>query len=116
MELKTSYGTYKGVFLQVGKYRTDDSIAIMAENQQEGAIATITVCLCDRSLEENEAYVDTNNCPWALNFIESNKLGKQTGRTRRSGFCTYPAVKFNIEQLRLYGLEEQQNAESVLHN
>lgn len=99
MKLKTSYRTYENVFLQVGKYQADDSIAIQAWNQKDGPIATITVCLCDRSLGENEAYIDSNNCPWAVEFIQKYNLGKITGRTGRSGYCTYPVVRFNMEQL-----------------
>lgn len=106
LTMKTNYAVYENVFLQVGKYRADNSIAIMAENMEDGPIATITVCLCDTSLDENEEYVDTNNCPWALDFIKENKLGEPTGKWRQSGFCTYPAVKFNAEQLRLCGMEE----------
>lgn len=106
MTMKTSYGIYDEVELRVSRYMADDSIAIMAENQQDGPIATITVCLCDRWLGENEGYVDTNNCPWALDFIKKYKLGAPTGRTRQSGFCTYPAVKFDMEQLKLYEVEE----------
>lgn len=106
LTLKTDYAVYENVFLQVGKYRADDSIAIMAENRKDGPIATITVCLCDKGLEENESYVDTNNCPWALDFIKENKLGEPTGKWRQSGYCTYPAVKFNTEQLKLYEVEE----------
>ena len=106
MTMKTSYGIYEDVVLQVSKYMADESIAVMAENQQDGPIATITVCLCDKSLGENEAYIDTNNCPWAMDFIKEYKLGTPTGRTRRSGFCEYPAVKFDALQLKLYGMEE----------
>lgn len=106
MTMKTSYSIYEDVVLRVSKYMVDDSIAIMAENQQDGPIATITVCLCDKSLGENEAYIDTNNCPWAMDFIKEYKLGTPTGRTRQSGFCEYPAVKFDALQLKLYGMEE----------
>lgn len=98
MTMKASYGTYEDVVLRVSKY--------MAENQQDGPIATITVCLCDKSLGENEAYIDTNNCPWAMDFIKEYKLGTPTGRTGRSGFCEYPVVKFDTLQLKLYGMEE----------
>lgn len=100
MTLRTTFGVYEGVYLQVGKYQADDSMAIQAWNQQDGPIATLTVCLCDRSLEEGEAYIDTNNCPWAVDFIEQEKLGKRTGRTGRSGYCTYPVVKFDMKKVK----------------
>ena len=50
MTLKTTFGVYEGVYLRVGKYQADNSVAIEAWNQQDGPIATLTVCLCDRSL------------------------------------------------------------------
>lgn len=105
MEMKTSFGTYKGVYLQIGRYQADGSVAIEAWNNQDGPIARLTVCLCDGSLAEDEAYVDTNNCPRAVEFIEKEGLGKRTGRTGRSGYCTYPVVKFDMEQLREHGTE-----------
>lgn len=91
MRMETSFGTYDGVLLEVGKYMTDESLAIEAWNMEVGPIARLTVCLCDKKLGEDEAYVDTNNCPWALEFIEREKLGKRTGKTRISGYCVYPA-------------------------
>lgn len=51
------------------------------------------------TLAENEAYVDTNNCPWVVNFLETKGLAKSTGRMRRSGYCTYPAMKFDREKM-----------------
>ena len=100
MTVETTFGTYKGVFLKTGRYMTDDSVAIQLENVQDGPIARITVCLSDRSLEDGEAYIDTNNCPWAVDFIEKEGLGKRTGRSGRSGYCTYPVVKFDMEKVK----------------
>lgn len=100
MILRTEFRVYEGVYLQVGKYQADDSMAIQAWSRHDGPIASITVCLCDRSLGEGEAYVDTNNCPWAVDFIEQEGLGKRTGRMGRSGFCTYPIVKFDMQKVK----------------
>ncbi len=100
MTLKTTFGVYEDVYLQIGKYQADNSVAIRAWNREDGPIATITVCLCDKSLGEGEAYIDTNNCPWAIDFIEQEGLGKKTGRMGRSGYCTYPVVKFDMQKVR----------------
>ena len=80
MTLRTDFGVYEGVYLKVGRYQADNSVAIQVWNMMDGPIAALTVCLCDRSLKEGEAYVDTNNCPWAVSFIEQEGLGKRTGR------------------------------------
>ena len=75
MKIKTEFRTYEGAYLKIGNYVTDDSLAIEAWNRKDGCIARLTVCLSDPFLRENEAYVDTNN---------------------------YPAVLFNMEELRKY--------------
>lgn len=86
LEVKTSYATYTDCTLRVGQYQMDGSIAVEIFSRREGPVARITVCLCDSALAENEAYVDTNNCPWVVDFLEAKGLAKSTGRTRRSGY------------------------------
>ena len=99
MDIYTMFGHYENVFLEVDKYIADESIAIELWNMEEGPIAHLTVCLCDDDLEDNEAYLDTNNCPWAMGFVTRNHLGEPTGKARASGFCIYPAVKFNMDEV-----------------
>lgn len=70
-------------------------------------IARLTTCLCDPTLPEDVAYVDTNNCPWAVAFLEENGLAEKTGRTKRSGYCVYPAMRFNREKIAQF--EEEEN-------
>lgn len=98
MKMKTDFGTYD-VELRVSRYSADNSVALLAFDPKEGPIATLTVCLNDKSLEYGTSYIDTNNCPWALDFIVKNGFGKQTGKTRQSGFCIYPQVRFNMDRL-----------------
>lgn len=99
LEVKTRYATYTDCTLRVGQYQMDGSIAVEIISRREGPVARITVCLCDPTLAENEAYVDTNNCPWVVNFLETKGPAKSTGRMRRSGYCTYPAMKFDREKM-----------------
>ena len=89
LEVKTSWKTYKNCFLMVGKYQADNSTAIEIWNRYDGEIARITV-------------LDTNNCPWAVDFIKKYGLGEETGRTVRSGYCEYPVVKLNVEKIKEY--------------
>ena len=79
-DIKTRYGNYKVDFLSANTYRADDSPAITAWSMEDGPIATITVCLDDSRLEPNQSYVDTNNCPWAPEWIEKNGLGRIPAR------------------------------------
>ena len=99
LEVKTSYATYDDCMLAVGRYQMDGSIAVEIVSKREGPVARLTVCLCDPSLEEAESYIDTNNCPWAVDFLQSKDLAKMAGKTRRSGCCVYPAMKFNRDKL-----------------
>ena len=99
LEVKTSYATYDDCMLAVGRYQMDGSIAVEIVSKREGPVARLTVCLCDPSLEEDESYIDTNNCPWAVALLEENGFAERTGRTRRSGYCEYPAMKFDRSKM-----------------
>ena len=99
LEVKTSYATYDDCVLAVGQYQMDGSIAVEIVSKREGPVARLTVCLCDPSLGEDESYIDTNNCPWAVDFLQSKDLAKMAGKTRRSGYCVYPTMKFNRDKL-----------------
>ena len=99
LNVKTEYSEYKDCKLRVGKYVEDNSVAVEIYNSWDGPIARVTTCLCDHSLAEDEAYVDTNNCPWAAALLEENGFAERTGRTRRSGYCEYPAMKFDRSKI-----------------
>ena len=104
MEIKTEYATYKDCYLSTSKYRTNGSLAIQimgdcGEGYPE-PIAMLTVCLPNEiGANETTAFVDTNNCPWAMDFIEKYELGKWTGMVGMSGYCTYPLVIFDMEKV-----------------
>lgn len=102
LEVKTSYSVYKNCFLQVARYQADNSRAIEIWNREDGPIARITVCIAGSRLAEDEVVIDTNNCPWALELIRKYEFGTETGRTVKSGFCTYPVVKLNVEKIGKY--------------
>lgn len=97
--IKTEYNSYTVDFLEVGRYVHDGSMAIRAWSMQDGPIATITVCLDGQKHKPNESFVDTNNCPWAPEWIEENRLGRYAGRKARSGYCEYPLYSFDEVQL-----------------
>lgn len=70
-------------------------------NNEEGPIARITVYIAGSGLAEDETVIDTNNCPWAMELIKQHGFGQATGRMVRSGYCTYPVVKLDIEKTGL---------------
>ena len=102
LDVKTNYRTYKECFLRVERYWHDGSISLTIWNQNDGCVARVTTCLVDHSLREDEAYVDANNCPWAVAFLEKNGFAKRTGKKRRSGYCEYPLMKFDTTKMLMY--------------
>lgn len=96
---ETKYSKYKNCYLEVNNYMVDGSFCIDIYNYEEGNIARITTCLNNPFLSENQGYVDTNNCPWAVDLIERLHLGTPSGITSRSGYCEYPLYDFNIDEL-----------------
>lgn len=88
------------------KYNYGDNLAIQlySKDKEYGIIepfATLTTNL-HPLYGDNLAYIDTNNCSWAVEFIKKYKLGKPTGKTMQSGFCTYPLYEMDVKELKKY--------------
>ena len=79
------------------------AIELVCEDGKQ--LAIITVNLGDL-LERNMAYIDTNNCPWAENFLIDNDFGLPTGEYKVSGFCIYPLYQIDLERISKYNLTE----------
>ena len=91
----------------VTKYNNPGTLAILlrcAESPWED-FAVITVNLVSSPYgdvqyqDESHAYIDTNNCPWAEEFLQENGIAKPDPRDiyGMSGFCAYPLYEFNPE-------------------
>jgi len=105
MKIKTNYGEYEITRIEISTYCSDNNLAIelFSLNEEwkiEEPFATLTVNLNYKGLEKNEAFVDVNNCPWAVEFIKENKLGEFTGIELPSGYCLYPLYKFDLNKLK----------------
>lgn len=59
--------------------------------------ATLTVYLEHTS--NGCAYIDVNNCPWAIELIEKYELGTMVS-SKLSGYVVYPLYKFNLGKLK----------------
>lgn len=98
------FGEEYKITLKISSY-TDGSLGIAMfyydeDYKQNMPYAALTVNL-STELEPDCAFVDTNNGgKTIMPFIEKNKLGVPTGRTKKSGFYTYPEVKFDIARIR----------------
>lgn len=98
--LKTEYNTYNDVHAIKHAYNYNGCVAIELVSPNDGSIAIITVCIPNYMfLKENQAFVDTNNCPWAEEFIIKNKLGINLNFTAQSGYCQYPLYEFDLNKL-----------------
>ena len=83
------------VILEQNRYIENNNLYLGLFCPTEGPFASLTVNI-DR-LPAGMAAVDTNNNPWAEEFITGNGLGERTGRVLKSGFCIYPVYEFNME-------------------
>lgn len=88
----TCWGKTYDVTIQESKYVNNGNFALSLLCD-DGPFAVITVNL-NETLPEKFAYVDTNNCPWAEEFIKENNLGKFLGVHGYSGYCSYPLYRF----------------------
>lgn len=102
LSVKTDWSTYDGCNIMIYRYDVNESPCISIISEIDGPIATITRCIPKEQLKENESCLDTNNCKWAEEFIKKYKLGELTGQVVQSGFCVYPVVKWNMDELRKY--------------
>lgn len=83
-------------------YLNNKTLAVLLEDSDGYPFATLTVNIeASNTMANHEyAFVDTNNCPWAEEFIKESNLGTPVGFTGFSGFCEYPLYKFNTELMK----------------
>lgn len=94
--VKTQFGAYD-VELRPGKYWDNGGLAIQLFMDTGEPFATLTVNLC--RLNWGYAYLDTNNCPWAEDFVKKYGIAEPTGKSCVSGWCEYPLYKFDMKKI-----------------
>lgn len=67
----------------------------------EGPFARLTVNLpeSDALGEAGFAFIDTNNVPWAEQFLADTGLAQKTCLYAHSGYCDYPLYQFDLNAL-----------------
>jgi hypothetical protein len=96
----TKTGRTYPVTLQFSKYTSNDKLAVQLIEAAAPwcPFAALTVNLQSPLQDKTHAFVDTNNCPWAEEFLLDNGIAtKVDGCEERSGYCTYPLYEFNKE-------------------
>ena len=101
-----SYGTEYELSFRKGHYQDNNTLAvqIMCKEKNEDWYAPfcmLTVNLpTTKSLPDNRAYIDVNNCPKDLiQSLEEQGVIKKTLVSAPSGFCIYPLYEFSQEWL-----------------
>ena len=90
------------VKLEIAHYQTTGNLAIKMICVDDGEpFATLTVNF-DEKLPENCGYIDTNNLRQAFDFCLLNKLAEFVYTFRQSGYCSYPLMKFNMDEVEKY--------------
>lgn len=96
-------------FLSLARYSCNDRTCIQLYSYDEDydqfiPYATLTVNLPDSTPTNNHCvFVDINNCPWVLHLlIEILHIGTLTANFARSGFCLYPEIQLNPDELCKY--------------
>lgn len=94
------WGKEYDVTIRSASYAVNDNYAVILTETTGEPFATLTVNLENSKLTKGYAFVDTNNCPWAEEFIKENNLGEFTGATRQQGYCVYPLYRFNTDKIK----------------
>lgn len=98
MQIKDFDGGNIEVEIVVSRYTYYDNLCISFETADtHEAYSTITTNI--EALPYNQAAIDVNNHPEAIEIIEENGLGVNTGKSIKSGFCTYPIYEFFMDKL-----------------
>ena len=101
------------IYFNVDSYKYGDGLALQLLYKDEDAIlpyAMLTVNLEEFSTYGNKAFVDINNLgDEILQWIEDNNIGIQTSRLGFSGFCIYPEVEFNMEEINKHLIGGKEN-------
>ena len=98
--LKDFYGDDYMLAPYVDTYKNNSSLAILLYGDDDELFCGMTVNLTAYITSGNNcAFVDTNNNPWIIDFINTYKLGKPTGRVGRSGYCEYPEYEFDLSKM-----------------
>ena len=102
-------------YIILNRYKADNTLAIDLVSTDGEPITRLTTCTNNGykviNAPDNISFVDINNNPTAMNFIDEYKLGEPVRINGRiiayaSGFCEYPLYKFNLDELRKYTIQD----------
>ena len=96
------FGTEWDLTLVRSHYNYGRGLAVIANTPEGECFAVLTVNLETSNLNSDEeyAFVDTNNNPWAEKFLIKNNIAQPTNIKVPQGFCTYPLYRFDLSKLK----------------
>ena len=100
LDFEWEFGTEK-VFVTISQYMNGNIFVGLGPN-----FADVTVNVIP--LHHWEACIDTPNLEELRDFLVKNEIARDTGRTVRSGFNTYPVFKFSKNKLQQLNRKELQ--------
>lgn len=107
------FGSTYMVRPEIASYKNNGTLAIELIDDEDDPFAVLTVNLQGQSDlllgEKDLAYVDTNNCPFADEFLKKSGLGTPVGVYGQSGYCSYPLYRFDIERIRSEQIETEKH-------
>ena len=106
----SAWGTTYDTCIEVGSYLCGGGLYLSLQDRCEDGLepfADMTVNLPEYRPAADCAFVDTNNLGQAEQLIAEYRLGKPTGRFARSGYCTYPEYRFDMEKIKEYCINPQ---------
>ena len=97
------------IFFKLSRYRNNGVLAIIAyETETYGCpyeCGVITTNLDDFVFGANMTYVDENNYNGIAQILVDNNIAKYTGYIAQSGYCQYPLLEFDFEELDKYCMQ-----------
>lgn len=102
LKIENPWGTDE-VYMEITKYLHNGNTAItLCIETEEGFEPYNIVTKNFENLPEDYAYIDTNNNPGVLELLLSKSMVYLTGDMKQSGFCVYPLVRLNFEEIKKY--------------
>jgi len=103
-----SYGGTIQIFPVKCEYQKGGALAVLMYEHCDDENGVYDECYCDVTVNipdaclpspETDAFIDTNNSPWLKKFLKENGIAKPLGFNAYSGFCEYPAYRFDLSKL-----------------
>ena len=102
--MRTKLSSYCGYEVELSRnsYENNGRLAVslicLPEHEPFGTISVNINYPLSRD-EKSLTFVDTNNYPGIEKWLRENQIAKPTGYYGRSGYCTYPEYRFDLEKL-----------------